>query len=183
MQKKESADLYLEKERLRTENAALRKKLHDLEESVVALEASNKTLGMVVEGTQAGYWDWNIKSGELDVNAEWASLVGYSLDELQPLTINTWRTLCHPEDLPLSNQLIKDCFTGGTTLYEHELRMLHKLGHWVWVLDKTTLHHDRPDPDIGKDVADLLVSSLEVLFPEENGGDLHIHDGKRVDIV
>ncbi len=136
MQKKESADLYLEKERLRTENAALRKKLHDLEESAVALEASNKTLGMVVEGTQAGYWDWNIKSGELDVNAEWASIVGYSLDELQPLTINTWITLCHPEDIPLSNQLIKDYFTGSTTLYELELRMRHKLGHWVWVLDR-----------------------------------------------
>ena len=109
MQKTKSADLYFEEEMLRTENAALRKKLHDLEKCAVALEASNKTLGMVVEGTKAGYWDWKIKTGELAINTEWASIVGYSLDELKPLTINTWIALCHPDDIPLSNQLIKEC--------------------------------------------------------------------------
>ncbi len=136
MPKKQRADLFIEEDRLRTENATLRKQLHDLEECAVALEASNKTLGMVVEGTQAGYWDWNIKTGELAINAEWASIVGYSLDELQPLTINTWFALCHPDDIPLSNQLIKEHFADSTTLYELELRMHHKLGHWIWVLDR-----------------------------------------------
>ena len=73
---KERADLHIEKERLQTENAALRKKLYDLEKRSIALEASNQTLRMVVEGTQAGYWDWNIQTGELTINAEWASIVG-----------------------------------------------------------------------------------------------------------
>ena len=133
---KERADLNIEKERLQTENAALRKKLHDLEERSIVLEASNQTLSMVVEGTQAGYWDWNIKTGELTINTEWASIVGYSLEELQPITISTWITLCHPDDMHLSKQLLEEHFAGNTTVYELELRMRHKLGHWIWVLDR-----------------------------------------------
>lgn len=91
---------------------------------------------MVVEGTQAGYWDWNVKTGELIINAEWASLAGYSLDELQPITINTWINLCHPDDLPLSGQQLEEHFSGKSTFYEMELRMRHKLGHWIWLLDR-----------------------------------------------
>ena len=112
---KERADLNIEKERLQTENAALRKKLQDLEERSIALEASNQTLSMVVEGTQAGYWDWNIQTGELTINTEWASIVGYSLEELQPITISTWISLCHPDDIPLSNQLLEEHLAGNTT--------------------------------------------------------------------
>ena len=132
----ERPELHIEQEQLQTENTALRKRLHDLEQKASALEVSNRTLEMVVEGTQAGYWDWNIKTGELTINAEWASMVGYSLEELQPITINTWITLCHPDDIPLSNQLLEEHFAGNTTAYELELRMRHKLGHWIWILDR-----------------------------------------------
>ncbi len=91
---------------------------------------------MVVEGTQAAYWDWNVKTGELIINDKWASIVGYSLDELQPITINTWISLCHPDDLPRSTQLLEEHFARKSTFYEIELRMRHKLGHWVWLLDR-----------------------------------------------
>ena len=119
----------IEQEQLFTENVALKKKLY-------ALEAQNQTLNMALEGTEAGYWDWNIKTGELIINAKWASFVGYSLDELQPITINTWITLCHPDDLALSNQRLEEHFAGKSTVYEMELRLRHKLGHWVWLLDR-----------------------------------------------
>ena len=133
---KESLKLDSQQEQLRAENAALKTKLHALEERASTLEAQNQTLSMVVEGTQAGYWDWNVKTGKLIINAEWASLIGYSLDELQPITINTWINLCHPDDLPLSGQLLEEHFAGKSTFYEMELRMRHKLGHWIWLLDR-----------------------------------------------
>lgn len=133
---KERPELDIDREQLRRENAELRKKLHDLEERATSLDTSNRTLQMVVEGTKAGYWDWNIKTGELEINAEWASLIGYSLDELQPISINTWMRLCHPDDQPLSRQRLEEHFSGKTTVYEIELRMRHKRGHWVWILDR-----------------------------------------------
>ena len=133
----------MRQEQLLKENAALKKKIRALEKRASTLEAENKTLGMVVEGTQAGSWDWNIKTGELIINAKWASLVGYRLDELQPISINTWITLCHPDDLPRSTQLLAEHFAGKSTFYEMELRMRHKLGHWVWLLDRgKVFEHD-----------------------------------------
>jgi PAS domain S-box-containing protein len=136
---KEKQELHIEREELQRENAVLRNKLHDLEQKNAILEASMRTLHMVVDGTEAGYWDWNIKTGELNINAEWASLIGYSLDELQPISINTWIQLCHPDDLPLSRKRLEEHFSGNTTVYEVELRIRHKLGHWIWVLDRGKL--------------------------------------------
>jgi len=132
----EKTDIDIDQEQLIKENTTLRKKLYDLERRADALDASKKKLTIVLEGTKAGYWDWNIKTGELSINAEWASLIGYSLDELEPITINTWLKLCHPDDLLRSRQLLEEHFSGKSTFYEIELRMLHKLGHWVWLLDR-----------------------------------------------
>jgi two-component system cell cycle sensor histidine kinase/response regulator CckA len=131
---KERPEFLIDQELLRTENAALRKKLHDLESRTSALEASCEMFDLVVEAAQAGYWDWNIESGELVVNEKWASLLGYALDELEPITIKTWKEQCHPDDLPLFNQLFEVYVTGHAAFYELELRMRHKQGHWVWVL-------------------------------------------------
>ncbi len=133
---KESQELEARQKQLQAENADLKKKIQALEERSAALQVQNRTLSMVVEGTQAGYWDWNIKTGDLIINAEWASLIGYNLDELQPVTVNTWINLCHPDDLPRSTQLLEEHFSGKSTFYEMELRMRHKLGHWIWLLDR-----------------------------------------------
>jgi PAS domain S-box-containing protein len=128
--------LHLEQEELRTENAALRKKLHEVEKKVATLEASHKTFNMVVEATRVGYWDWNISTGKLTVNDEWASLIGYTPDELEPLTINTWIERYHPDDIAESNRLLEEHFGGKTSSYSMEVRMRHKHGHWVWLLDR-----------------------------------------------
>ncbi len=143
MHNKERVDLDIEPEGWLKENAALKKKLYALEESTLTLEASNKLLRMVVDGTQAGYWDWNIKTGELSINTYWASIVGYSLDELKPITFDTWTALCHPDDIPLINQHLEKHFAGNTTYYDLELRMRHKLGHWIRVHAKGKIfEHD-----------------------------------------
>ncbi|MBO8091828.1 MAG: PAS domain S-box protein [Prosthecochloris sp.] len=97
---------------------------------------SFQRLSMVVEGTAAGSWDWNIRSGELVINERWAEITGYRLDELAPVSIELWKRLCHPDDLERSNTLLQEHFQGKTALYEMELRMRHKDGSWVWVLDR-----------------------------------------------
>ena len=99
------------------------------------LESRNR-LDLAIIGTKAGLWDWEIQTGKVVFNERWAEIVGYTLNELEPLNIQTWMDLCHPEDLKLSNHLIQDHFDGKTELYEFEARMKHKNGEWVWVLDR-----------------------------------------------
>ncbi|MEH8136783.1 PAS domain-containing protein, partial [Aeromonas veronii] len=69
-------------------------------------------------------------------NEEWARIVGYKLQELEPISIVTWVKLTHPEDLQKSEQLLKQHFAGELPFYECEARMRHKDGHWIWVLDR-----------------------------------------------
>ncbi|SNS70281.1 PAS domain S-box-containing protein [Belliella buryatensis] len=63
-------------------------------------------------------------------------MIGYTLDELQPISIQTWERFAHPEDLKISSQKLKDCFEKKSDYYDCECRMKHKEGHWIWVLDK-----------------------------------------------
>ena len=93
-------------------------------------------LGMVIEGTRVGTWDWHIPSGKVEFNERWAEIVGYQLVELEPVNIATWLRLCHPDDLVKSNEIIEKVFSGRITHYDCECRMRHKDGHWVWVWDR-----------------------------------------------
>ncbi|MCF7876218.1 diguanylate cyclase, partial [Candidatus Bipolaricaulota bacterium] len=84
----------------------------------------------------AGIWDWNVQTGEVVFDERWAEIAGYTLEELRPVTIETWEELAHPEDLKRSEELLEKHFNGETEVYECEARMKHKSGDWVWVLDR-----------------------------------------------
>lgn len=97
---------------------------------------STARLQYVIDGTQAGTWEWNITSGEVVINSRWAEIIGYSIDELRPVTIETWMELTHPEDLAHSECELQKHFAGESAHYECVVRMRHKSGQWVWVLDR-----------------------------------------------
>ncbi len=89
-----------------------------------------------ISASQLGTWEWNVQTGELLVNERWANIVGYKLEELRPLSIDTWVRFAHPDDLQDSNKRLSDVFEKRSDLYQMEARMLHRDGHWVWVLDR-----------------------------------------------
>ncbi|MBC6368498.1 PAS domain S-box protein [Algoriphagus sp. AK58] len=101
-----------------------------------ALQEQKERFENVIRGTKAGIWEWNIQTGETVFNEIWAEIIGYSLDELGPISIKTWEKFAHPEDLEKSGKLLEKCFTGESEYYECECRMRHRDGHWVWVLDR-----------------------------------------------
>ncbi|MDX1539033.1 MAG: PAS domain-containing protein [Arsukibacterium sp.] len=100
------------------------------------LAASELMYRSVLEGTRIGTWQWNVQTGETVFNERWADIVGYTLDELAPIDINTWLGLAHPDDLPESGRLLEQHFAGQLPFYDCKCRMKHKNGHWVWVHDR-----------------------------------------------
>lgn len=92
-------------------------------------------LMMMLEATQAGTWEWNVQTGECYFNERWAEIIGYTLDELKPLSIETWLEYVHAEDGQVSDKILNEHFDGKRSFYECEARMRHKDGHWVWVRD------------------------------------------------
>ena len=86
--------------------------------------------------SQLGLWDWNLQTGETIFNERWADIVGYTLEELSPTTIDTWVELAHPDDLENSNAAIQEHLAGNSPFYDVRARMKHRDGHWVWVHDR-----------------------------------------------
>ncbi|NVK54753.1 MAG: response regulator [Alteromonadaceae bacterium] len=98
--------------------------------------STKQRLRFILEATRAGTWEWEINTGKTHFNEQWASIVGYTLEELQPVSIDTWNNLVHPEDKSRSAELLGECFSGKREYYDCECRMRHKKGHWVWVHDR-----------------------------------------------
>jgi diguanylate cyclase (GGDEF)-like protein/PAS domain S-box-containing protein len=100
------------------------------------MDIERERLEFALVGTRLGLWDWNMATGETVFNDRWAEIVGYSLDELTPTTIETWLSLAHPDDLPLSEAAIEAHTRGDCPAYDVEVRMIHRDGHTVWVHDR-----------------------------------------------
>jgi PAS domain S-box-containing protein len=109
-----------------------------LVETELALEKHR--LSEIIEGTNVGTWEWNIQTGQAIFNERWAEIIGYTLDELAPVSIETWMKFAHPDDIILSGQLMEKHFKGELAYYSFESRMKHKNGEWVWVLDRGKVH-------------------------------------------
>jgi len=100
------------------------------------LEHDHWRLQNIIEGTNAGTWEWNVQSGDVALNERWAQMAGYTLRELSPLSIKIWEELCHPEDLKQWDQEMRKHFSGESPHYDCVLRMRHKAGHWIWIHDR-----------------------------------------------
>jgi len=101
-----------------------------------ALREAEERLDLSVRGTGTGLWDWMVQTGEVVFSEKWAEIVGCTLEELAPVSIDTWRRLCHPDGLRLAEELLEKHFAGETEGYECETRLKHKNGEWIWVLDR-----------------------------------------------
>jgi PAS domain S-box-containing protein len=113
----------------------------DVTESVNAnrdLARERQRLDNIIAGTNVGTWEWNVETGDTVFDERWAQLIGYTLEEISP-TIETWSRFTHPEDLSRSSALLEQHFNGDIAHYECEVRLLHKDGHWVWVLNRGKL--------------------------------------------
>src|SRR5690606_20416805 len=74
----------------------------------------------IIEGTHAGTWEWNVQTGETVMDERWAEIVGYTLEELEPISIRTWQKLVHPEDREKSTRQLQNCFDNKVKFYEIE---------------------------------------------------------------
>ncbi len=110
-----------------------RKKLEE------ALEKERKRLCYILEGTNVGTWEWNIRVGKTTFNDRWAEIIGYTIKELSPYDIDTWISFVHPDDLKISEKLLEKHFKGELEYYECEVRMKHKNGNWIWILDRGSI--------------------------------------------
>ena len=139
---KAGAHDYLIKENLGRLTAAVRREMREAQNRLEKLRG-NRELGLIkqwlqlaIEGSGIGLWDWSVQTGALTLNDRSVEMMGYTLAELGSININTWHDYFHADDLPKVNQRLFQHFRKELSAYECEVRMRHKSGSWIWILDK-----------------------------------------------
>ncbi|MDO8906463.1 PAS domain-containing protein [Hydrogenophaga sp.] len=110
-----------------------------------ALAHERQRLAWVLDATRPGVWETNLVTWETTINEHWATMLGYSVEELLPTTFETWRRLVHPLDLPFAEHVLERHLSGEAEFYECDLRMRHKAGHWIWINDRGRVHQRDAD--------------------------------------
>ncbi|MCZ4305270.1 EAL domain-containing protein [Zoogloeaceae bacterium G21618-S1] len=90
----------------------------------------------IIEGTRAGTWEWHIPSGDIVINDLWAEMLGYTRKELHPLSTKRRIELLHPDDRDRSATLLARHLANDIPHYACEIRMQHKSGSWIWLLER-----------------------------------------------
>ncbi|RWD39211.1 MAG: EAL domain-containing protein [Mesorhizobium sp.] len=90
---------------------------------------------LALERAHLGVWDWDLASGDCFYSAMWSQMLGYGEGELVEAS-DLWLQLTHPDDRERAVASGERHIAGLTDSIETELRLKHKSGHWVWVLDR-----------------------------------------------
>ena len=99
------------------------------------IEAEQR-LSRLIDGARVGTWEYDFGKGRTLVNDRWAEIVGYRASDLNPLDLDRWMTLIHPDDAAQMLASEAGLFASGAWVIEHEMRLRHRDGHWVWVLSR-----------------------------------------------
>jgi len=104
-----------------------------LAESYAALSEREERLSLVIEGTNDGIWDWNLRTNEAYFSRRWKAMLGYQDQELTNC-FDTWELLLHPDDIDRAHTELQYYLEGQSQVYELEHRLRHKDGTYRWIL-------------------------------------------------
>jgi len=100
----------------------------------IELKQSGERLDLAMKAAEIGSWDWNIETGTVIFNEQWARMLGYELSEIQP-DVSSWERLVHPDDLVIVREQLQAYFTGANDSYVVEHRLKTKDSGWKWIFD------------------------------------------------
>nr|WP_321464878.1 PAS domain S-box protein [uncultured Desulfobulbus sp.] len=94
-----------------------------------ALQKSEERLHLALQATKDAIWDWDLLAKTLYYSSRWFKMVGYAPEELE-VDPDLWRRLLHPDDLERADAVVQEAI-AKKTFFGIEVRMRHKVGHYV----------------------------------------------------
>jgi PAS domain S-box-containing protein len=98
-----------------------------------ALRESQERFDLAVRGTDAGIWDWDLRTDAVFFSPRWKSMLGYQEHELEH-NFSEWESRLHPDDRERARTTIREYLDGQRAEYELEHRLRHKDGTYRWIL-------------------------------------------------
>jgi len=114
---------------------ALQEELQTLRTANITLTESRERLERVLEGSDQGFWEWNLASNTFWASERYESMLGFAMGE-RNLAPENWPKLVHPDDMGKALASIEQHKSGQTICHEVEIRCLTKSGDWKWILTR-----------------------------------------------
>ncbi|MCK7486606.1 MAG: PAS domain-containing protein [Bacillus subtilis] len=70
-----------------------------------------------IDASRIATWEWNPKTNVMTYNERWAQMLGYTLAELKPISVDTWKHLAHPDDVAASQEQVDQVLAGELEIY------------------------------------------------------------------
>ena len=146
--------------------ASLLQHLFDSRERLGADLASSQQRGqLAIETTNLGLWDWDFERGYVYFSDEWCALLGYEQTDLQP-SFDAWNQLIHPDDYARCGQVLRANIKGRRELFDMEMRMRHRDGHYVWVVTRGRVTQRRANGTALRAVGTMMDISARKAYEE-----------------
>ncbi|WP_267383172.1 PAS domain S-box protein [Cyanobacterium sp. uoEpiScrs1] len=139
------------------------------------LRESEQRWQLVLQGTNEGIWDWNLKTDELFFSHRWKEMLGYQDEDLSH-HFDTWKMLLHPQDRKGVMDAVYAHLERKTNHYTVEFRLKCKDKTYKWILSRGQALWDQqgnPIRMVGthSDISDrkqeqILLSSLINCIPD-----------------
>ncbi len=138
---KSGATDYILKDNLSRLNPAVERALSEaeerakLKETEKALKNSEERYALAVKGANDGLWDWDLLTNKIYYSSRWKEMLGFKDDQIGTDPDN-WLSRIHTEDFNNVNSTLDKHKQGLTSQFKCEYRILHKNGHYLWVLSR-----------------------------------------------
>ncbi|MCB6182209.1 EAL domain-containing protein [Leeia sp. TBRC 13508] len=99
------------------------------------LQEREQRLSRVIDGSEQGYWEWNIQSGEIEVSTRWMAMLGYTPNALV-IDQQMWLDLIHPDDASMVKKAFSDHLNGYSQGVLTEYRIRKVDDSWLWIVTR-----------------------------------------------
>jgi len=96
------------------------------------LKVVNEKLNSVIEVTNNGVWDWNLRTQKVIFNDKYYTMLGYEPDEFTG-NYESWKKLLHPDDLEETLEKLNSHISNRLPQFEMDFRLKTKSGEWNWI--------------------------------------------------
>jgi PAS domain S-box-containing protein len=108
--------------------------INETKTTELALINERERLKNVIEGTNAGTWEFNSQTKEIILNEKFSQITGFDPEEISSITFRQIVSdLVHIDDVKTLFRIFREHSNGESDFFEAEIRILNQIKEWLWV--------------------------------------------------
>ncbi len=121
----------------------------------IQLHQYAEQLELTLLGSEAGLWQWDINSGNINYSARWRAILGES-QKASESSITKHEKRIHKNDLKKVTDTLSKHLNGESVIYQVEYRIRNKKKEYIWVQDTGKITEYNPEGKAIKMVGTLV---------------------------